>query len=263
MFRRSYYAHLLFYFICLIILAGCTPNFYAPNMQNVPLMDEALEANATFGLQRGLHSRGLNLQAAFSPFNHVGLMFNYQGLWSNYQDQENNFWTGQSIEEEGETKGNLLGIGLGFYLPVKNEFVFEIYTGMGWGNQKFKSNGFLNYNATLRAELSDKRYFLQPAFGWLINEHFELGFSNRFYLLNYHSLTMKVGDELTLDELTAFKNNPSIFIEPAVTMRVGGENIKFQYQVCYSYLYDSPGAYYDPLAISFSVIFQIKRGKND
>lgn len=237
-------------------------SYYTPNAQNVPLIDEKAEGGGSFSFQKGLYSRGLNLQTAFSPLNHLGFMLNYHFLSAKYS-YEGSWWS-SLYSDEGEVKRNFFEVGMGYYTKVQEKSVFEVYGGVGWGSAKFENYGtyYYNYNR-IRGKVTDNRYFLQPAFGWIFNEHLELAISNRFCLLYYKDLTVDGGIEIELDELLNVNDNPLFLIEPAVTFRVGGENIKFQYQVCLSNYIGNYTGYYDPLAMSFALFFRIKGKKQE
>lgn len=238
---------------------SCSPCYYTPNAQNVPLLDEGREGIALFSFQGGLYTRGINLQTAFSPFNHLGFMFNYQHFWTDYSKITGyNFWTGDGDSEDGEIRGNLTELGAGYFLPFQEKFIFEVYSGLGWGSVKNEIH-FVGYNHSshLRSTVKSNRYFIQPAIGWSPNKHFEIAFSNRFCLLEYKDLSIKTGDKTDIYEVARIDNNPLFLFEPAVTIRIGGENIKFQYQACYSNYFGNSDAYFDPLAMSFAIFVRI------
>lgn len=237
-------------------------SYYTPNAQNVPLIDEKLEGGANFSFQKGLYSQGLNLQTAFSLLNHFGLMMNYHYFSATYAYSSSNFFTGTSKTNEGEVKRNFVEVGIGYYTRFQGKCVFEIYGGMGWGSAKFENHGDTYHNIDhLRGKLTDNRYFLQPAIGWIFNEHFELALSNRFCLLNYKDMTLRGGSEVDLYELLQVDDNPLFLIEPAITVRVGGKDVKFQYQICYSHYIGNYTGYYDPLAMSFAIFFRVNSNK--
>ena len=252
----SSYAVIWLFFI--IMLESCSMSYYTPNAQNVPLNDEKLEGGANLSFQKGLYSRGLNLQTAFSPVNHFGILLNYHYFSATYSYTSSNFFTGVSNTDEGEVKRNFVEMGMGYYIKFQEKFVFEVYGGMGWGNSNFENHGDTYYNINhIRGKLTDNRYFLQPAIGWILSEHFELAFSNRFCLLNYKDLILRGGSEINVYELLRVDDNPLFLIEPAVTLRVGGKNIKFQYQFCFSNYIGNFNGYYDPLAMSFALFFRV------
>jgi len=153
----------------ILLLQSCSMSYYTPNAQNVPLNDEKLEGGANFSFQKGLYSRGMNIQTAFSPLNHLGMMINYHYFKATYSYTSSNFFTGKSNTDEGEVKRNFAEVGLGYYTKFQEKFVFEIYGGLGWGSAKFENHGDRYYNIShLRGKLSDNRYFLQPAIGWIL-----------------------------------------------------------------------------------------------
>lgn len=241
--------------ICMMfILCCCSPCYYVPNAPNVPFFKEKNNAGVSFSYQLGNISSGVNLQAAYALTDHLGLMMNF-----NYFGGRQESVTFFGMDEEVRYNGNMLEFGAGYFLPVKTNFVFETYAGMGFGGVENNST-FYPAGNRINNHVRFRRYFVQPAFGWIANEHFLLGLSVRTGMLHYYDLNIKTGDDTDIYALMDIKNNPSFVVEPALTMRTGGEIVKFQLQMITSYLIDSKYANYDPYAIVFGLYFNI-RGK--
>jgi hypothetical protein len=243
----------------LLVLNGCNPCFYTPNAQNVPLFQEGKEGMVNFSLQGGFYSRGLNIQTAFSATDHLGFLLNYHYYGASYNEGDAFIFSG----EDGHFHGNFGEAAIGYFFNFDTKWIFEAYGGMGLG--KVVNENDVNYYTWhmpyYRATVKYLRYFVQPAVGWVANEHFELAISSRFCLMNYTDLELKAGDNQNIYQVTDINNNPFFLLEPAFTMRVGGKNVKFQYQVTYSEDFNN-SEHFDPLGTSFAVFFRIQ-GKQE
>lgn len=258
----KYYRIVLFIpLIWIITILGCVPCYYTPNIQNVPMFKEAKEIRGSFSFQFGSYSSGYNIQTAFSVSNHVGIMLNYHHFSASYdEDIFNNF------SKTGRFRGNMGEIGAGYFLGLNYNFMFETYAGIGWGGV---TNEVDEWTYTYKpdywkSKVNYTRYFLQPAFGWSPVKYFSMAFSTRFCLLDYRKLKLyNATSTISLSDLIELDNNPAFLIEPALTVRAGGEKVKFQLQTCVSYYPGNEYAYFDPMAVNLGVIFRLSPRKTE
>jgi hypothetical protein len=234
--------------IIFLYLDGCAPCYYAPGAQNVPLFNEAGDCNASGALRFGQYSIGADIQSAVAVTNHLGIMLNY----SSYVGQDAHL----SDQNETTSTSNLVEGGMGYYHPFDESFVFETYAGYSYASVK---TDYDTYNGRGDSKLIYSSFFLQPAVGFC-KEHIELALSTRFRVLDYtkYNCNDYTGGYLE-QSLQEIIDAPATFmLEPAFTLRVGGERVKFQFQAGYSFLLNNPGRVeYDPLNLNFGLIVGI------
>jgi hypothetical protein len=236
--------------IFIVLLDSCMPCYYAPNAQNVPLFTEKKQANGTFGFQLGTLSGGLNIQGALSVSDHIGLMANYNHFAGKAEagifiaDYSHNF------------SGNIGEFGLGYFMPFKSKCVFETYAGLG--TSKITTD-YQRSDGDGTSTLNTNSYFIQPAIGYY-RKKVKLAFSSRFRLLDFKKVQYDpwLGNSAK-EFLIDLQNNPNpCLFEPAFTVRVGGEHVKFQAQIGLSVLIGhSKINDYDPLNINIGVVFSL------
>src|SRR5688500_3325714 len=104
-------------------LTGCTHYAYVPNMHNVPLFRERNEvrlsgARGTCSDMAGTSVTTTEVQTAYSPTDHLGVT--------------GNFIYGKSGEDEsGSGSGHMIELGAGYFHPITDRFVVEVYAGYG------------------------------------------------------------------------------------------------------------------------------------
>lgn len=115
-------------------------------------------------------------------------------------------------------------IALGYFTPLgKSKGIFEVYGGWGAGGNKHLEGLHFNH------------FFIQPNVGAHLGA-IDLAFSTRFnYAVWPKSETVSVKEEL--------------YIEPAMTFRLGSDKAKFQLQILYSFPTSDP--YLDDVLNSF------------
>jgi hypothetical protein len=230
-------------------LTGCSPCYYAPNAQNVPVFSEKGQGNGTFSFQFGPLSQGWNVQGALAISDHVGIMGNY-----NYYSgrQSSGTWNGEDFSSD--FKCNMGEIGAGYFQTFKDKFVVEAYGGLGGSRV---NSEYERWDGDGSSSVGTTSFFIQPSIG-LYKKNIRLAFSTRFRILSYRDVHYDAGlgggpeSEMTnLDNMSA-----TGFFEPAFTFRAGGEKVKFQAQVglsirmSQSYIFE-----YDPLNINIGVVF--------
>ncbi|MEI6347524.1 MAG: hypothetical protein WCP69_06225 [Bacteroidota bacterium] len=222
---------------------------YRPNMQNVPLLSEKNEVRATIG--------PTDFQGAFAVTDNLGIMVN--GSLVNGQTQSNfdNFNSNYTTQV---SKGSLIEAGVGYYKPLNENALFEVYGGVGAGKNSIVSSEFSNgisfVNSSIYANSS--RFFVQPSIGFS-NDYVDFAFSTRFVLQKYskidtlgYTTTMLYNDDLLNIDQPIFA-----FLEPALTLRIGYKYVKFHAQAMYSYKYNSEPLNYFPVNVNVGIHINI------
>jgi len=201
-----------------IMFSACSPA-YIPNVVNTPLLKEKGDAklNANFGVS------GNDFQLAYAVSDNIGLMLN-----TSFEDTKDNDSTGYYH------KHNFVEFGVGYFSPVGNIGIASIYGGLGFGNVNS------NYNSVGIHRLVNAnsiRFFLQPSIGVRSNSY-EGSLSSRV-----------VGVMIFIPD----NERMAIFIEPAITNKVGFKYGKFVVQTGFSIPVSTTNLGYDYLPFLFSL----------
>jgi hypothetical protein len=201
-------------------LMGCSPKYYTANTQNVPLISEKGETNLTLSG----NGNQVEFQGAY-------------GVTSGFAVQVNG---GLFIPEDHDNgdggSGKFFEVGAGYFKPVTEKFVFELYGLAGTGSIENHLESTAASAPGTQGDISANvfRYGIQPNFGYK-SKYFSAALSSRIVNLRYSNIE---GDLIFNgeDEVAYLRANDSHFlIEPAVTLRAGVEKVKLQLQIGYSY----------------------------
>lgn len=204
----------------IISFTSCHPKYYIPNTQNVPLLKEQKQLN----LSVAGNSNQLEAQGAYGLTNHLAVMVN-AALYIPKDDGNGNGGSGKLAE-----------IGLGYYTPVAENFIFETYGlfGVGTVENYFPSTVIEFPGTTGEINAYMFRYGIQPNIGYS-GTYFTAAFSTRLVGLNYTQINGNLTYEGS-NQVTYLNSNKSSFlIEPALTIRGGIEKVKLQLQVTRSF----------------------------
>jgi hypothetical protein len=194
---------------------SCAP-VYTPNTVNAPLFEEKGDANLS--LTTG--TNGVDLQTSYAITEHIGVVAN--GSFSGREGES---------DTSGFHKHAFGELGGVYYLPIGESGRFEILGGFGSGNattishynffgpRKKKATGFYH------------RFFMQMDLG-LISKVFDGGLSIRAAHVNFH--------RFETDDNKSKQNISSLFMEPALTMRLGWKYIKLHSQLGLSFPLQNP-----------------------
>ena len=209
----------LFFVSAALILGSCSPKFYSPNTHNVPLLSEQGEVN----LNVSGNGNQVEFQGAYAVTDGFAIQAN-GGLFIP-SDLDNG--DGGSAEF-GE-------IGLGYFKPIAENFVFETYALAGYGNVEnhLVSTVEVNPGTTGKISANLYRFGIQPSFGYK-SDYFSAAVSSRFVNVSYNNVdgNLIYEDKDQEDYLNA--NSSNFMIEPAITLRGGFERFKLQFQYGYS-----------------------------
>ncbi len=203
-------------------LTACSPKYYVPNTQNVPLLSEKNEVDLTLSG----NGEKVEFQGAYAITGHLGVKAN--AGWFIPSDLDNG----------NGGKGNFIELGAGYFTKVSenDNWIFETYGIAGFGTMENHLPSTLeDYPLTtgkIKANLL--RVGIQPNFGYK-TKHFAIAVSSRFVHLSYD----QIRGDLTFnnkDQQEYLRNHNSNFlIEPALTIKGGFERIKLQLQYGYSF----------------------------
>lgn len=212
--------------IILLILTGCV-TLYKPNAIQSPMLKEKGELNATAAL--GLSGSGLyNLQAAYAKSEHLGIMANvmYHNRHTTSTDSSVN-----TVEKLNMLSGEA-GAGYFTTFGVEKNGLFQCYGGAGYG---FSTDRIYNANNP-NPEVSAQHYniFIQPGVAFT-SRYFDAAFdmrANYVCLFNIHSYLYDKFEWWNTD--FKFYNDTTVYfmnLEPALTLRAGGEKWKGVFQL--------------------------------
>ena len=219
-----------------VMLFGCSHQYYAPNTQQVPMFTEKNQWQATGSTSFGNEVQATDIGVAYSVASHVALMGDVNWMRGTWSDQKNFMKSGYAE------------FAVGYFTKIDRYGVFEIYGGLGRNAQHHQ----FGYDS-VTADLNYTKFFIQPVIGYKKGK-IEAGFSFRISQINY---TKRAGGDSQYEERTLPDQSTYTLIEPAFTFRVGGENVKFQFQRQLSspLSFDNPKWQYTPSLWSFGIHF--------
>ena len=214
--------------LLLLWLAGCKPA-YVPNRQHVPLLNKQGEFS--------LNLNPRNLQLAYSPVPHLGLMAN--GFYRAAKGRMPDYTDNQFEDERFRTFLSLAEGAAGFYYPLSADsaFVFDLYAGFGAGEVNVniveedvhQTTGQRHYTYR-RFTARQERAFAQPAIGYRTNDLAVVlsarVSSVRFANRGYQNLGFNAAYYYGLHTM----ERRHVLLEPALTVRGGSRNLKAEIQ---------------------------------
>ena len=207
-------------FLLAVFLTGCSPLFYTPNTQNVPLISHKGDNKLTVAG----NGNQVEVQGAIGLTNAFAIQAN-GGLYIPRNEDNGNGGSGKFLE-----------VGGGYFTPINENFIFEAYGLVGFGTMENHFPTTTGDNSASKGDISANvlRVGIQPNFGYK-SKHFEVALSSRIVNLMYSNID---GDLIfnSTNQIDYLKDNKSNFLlEPAITVRGGLEKIKLQLQYGYSY----------------------------
>ena len=199
-------------------LIACSPKYYSPNTQNVPLISQKGETNLTVSG----NGNQVEFQGAYGVTDNIALQAN-GGLYIPSNLDNGNGGSGKFIE-----------VGGGYFNPVAENWVFETYAIVGFGGfeNHFPSTKADNPSTSGDISASILRIGIQPNFGYK-SKYFSAAVSSRIVNLSYSNIK---GDLIFDGNQKKYleDNSSNFLLEPALTIRGGLEKVKLQVQYGYS-----------------------------
>jgi hypothetical protein len=212
-----------------VLLSSCSHYYYVADNQNVPLFKEKNQYRLSGVFGFGDESKCIEAQAAYAISDKIGVLANFMSAW------------GGDVSDNDYGRGTCLDGGIGYFKPIKDYGVFEIYGGLGGSSQHHEYSGphYDSFTGTIYTEydgssdLAFFKLFIQPSFG-VTYSVFDFIASARFSSLSFISVENNIyGNTYLYDDLNSISNNGQFFLEPAATLRGGWEKVKIQAQVSY------------------------------
>lgn len=233
--------HLTSCIFLLFLFSGCffpqeTATLYVPNKQSHHLLHKQHDYRVAGGIKLfdvfhdGLFSG--ELQAAYSPIKHIGVLANYSYINKQAVNEANDF--DKRILHFGE-------VALDFYLPIFNDErkknIFELMVGYGLGDATdFRGGTFVEGGAALPLEdrfyAKSSRIFGQLNYGFKYasegNARLTLGPSIRLSKVHIYDI-QHISNARTLP-----LDNPKLdMFGLGFHSEVGGKNVQFHYYLFY------------------------------
>lgn len=234
----------------LFILTGCV-TLYKPNAIHSPLLKEKGELNTSAAL--GLSGCGLfNLQAAYGISDHMGVMVD--GMYHTRRSS--------SADSSVENLNMFFGkAGAGYFTAFGDDKhgLFQWYTGGGYGTTTDKIINADQPDPEVNAEYFN--IFIQPGVAFT-SKYFEAAFDLRANYVRLFKIHAYLYDQFEWwntdfkfysDTALDFMN-----LEPAVTMKVGGERLKGVLQLGVTIPAINPNSYFKVNTASLLIVPLIK-----
>jgi hypothetical protein len=220
-----------------VFLSSCSHYYYVANVQNVPLFREKNELRLSGSYGCGDESQSGEAQVAYSITDKLALMANFMRA------------TGGTVSSKDYGKGTYFEGAVGYFKPIAEFGVFEVYGGLGGCRQHHEYTRLTydgsSYNDTYQgsSDASFVKLFIQPSFGITFN-WFDVAFSTRICNITYTSIKNNIlGNTTEYEKLYAAEAKSHFNLEPALTLRAGWKNVKVQVQAEYAGVLNNPGAY--------------------
>ena len=228
------------------IMSGCYPIYYAPNIHNVPMLEEKGDVSMAFSLSASEYIGGTEYQAAFSPVDHLGVIVNHISTGSG---TDNNLGEGKFTE-----------LGVGTYFSLDRDFHFEAYGGFGrgeannnsevcgWGRNADGSDSAVRFN----------KFFTQAVIVRYARD-VHLAVSVRMARLHF--------DDVEKDRIPSYNdecidgNSTSYLFEPALMARMGPKHMKFMSQIGWSVNLNNPKLAQEDISLSIGLYFHFNVDK--
>lgn len=211
--------NLLIYLFVAFAIVSCSPKFYIPNTQNVPLLSEKGETNLTLSG----NDNQVEFQGAYAITENIAVKAN-GGLF-----------IPKDLDNGNGGSGNFIEIGGGYFKPFSENWVFEAYGILGFGSFEnhlpSTKNDYPKTNGDISANLF--RVGIQPNFGYK-SKYISAAVSSRIVNLSYNNVKGDLIFEDAAQTEYLKKNSTNFLVEPALTIRWGLEKFKLQLQYGYS-----------------------------
>lgn len=212
-------------------LSGCT-TLYKPNTVYSPMLENKGDLNITSSFSVA-GSGLLNANAAYAISDRAGLMVN--GMYHTYREKTT-YWSGNSTSDDLSIYSVEVAPGYNVPLSKDGNWHMQWYGGAGWGDTKVSGSGY-NDDPTQPepyASANFYNFFMQPGI-FLSKKNIRLGFDLRANYINMYDVTAQLYERFDWwnTEYT-YVNNARLgfmLLEPTVTFKVGGQNLKAIFQM--------------------------------
>ena len=169
-----------------------------------------------------IYAGGLDLQAAYALSNHwaiTGTYFNSREK-DDYGGQDNSPFDSSAVKY----KRNLFETGVGYFVPLDKNIMFNLYAGVGLGKFSIDDNGAISagtyYSRYHTSNIT--KWFIQPALNFRPQKNFHFSIILKSSFVHFGNITTSYTDyELQYFELDRFSNRTIFFMEPALNLQLG------------------------------------------
>jgi hypothetical protein len=240
-----------------IATTSCYHVYYAPNTANAPLLSEKGETRVNLLYCSGGDSefKGGEVQAAFAVTKNIGVMANF--FSAGRTDEVYSYSNNQYHDEKGN--GSYIEFGGGYFESLSKRWIGEVYGGTGFGSVKNE------YGQGDHSRVGIMKFFIQPAIGYKVKS-FEFAVVPKMSFVNWkvkdsHIAAAGNGSfQYDLDYLNDRKN--FVAFEPALIIRAGGSDFKFQGGLSFSgHNRNQGGSLTETLNGSFGISLNIRSSK--
>lgn len=233
-------------------LAACSPVFYSPSSQHVPLLTDENELAVSGGYVGAESAEGMALKAAYAVSPNWALMAG-GSLYFGGEDNNN--------AKSGS--GGFVEAGAGYFKQVSEKFVFETYGLLSYGgmNNRFPQSvvDYPNTDGKINADIFGVG--IQPSFGFK-SRFFDAALSLKANRINYMNIrgnliTQNADQETAGSQQTYLSDHRGNFLlEPALTLRGGLEYLKLQLQTGVSLNLSHPNFPQDASWVSLGLVYR-------
>lgn len=240
-------------------LSSCTHYYYMPSVKNVPLFKEKNEYCISGAVSSAEEIEAKEVQVAYSVSNRFAVMANYMKA------------EGGNLSSNDWGKGKYLEAAFGYYNPYKKNKVFQVFAGMGIGNQQHQyeesSYSFMvgtSYYDIGSSDLSFRKYFMQPSIGYT-NKIVDIAFTSGLGMLSFYKVNNNINTEKQpyFEVESIAKNRNRFLLENALTLRLGWNYVKVQFQLQTSHQLGKPALKFEgggaSMGLSFAFADRFKR----
>ncbi len=226
-----------------VMATGCSPTFYVPNTQNVPLIESKGQTN----LSLAGNSNQYEFQGAYGITQSLAVQLN-GGLM-----------VPAELDNGNRGSGKFLEAGAGYYKSLSKNLLFEGYGLVGIGNFLNNMPSTLTAYPGTTGKLSANllRVGIQPALS-LHWKWFSLSGSFRLASLSYSNIEGSLWFD-NADQVAFLTDNKSTLIfEPAITIKAGLERVKLQIQLAKCWNLSNPDFRQDDKLLTAGLNFILK-----
>lgn len=226
-----------------VLFNACSPKYYTANTQNVPL----ISAKGDKTLSVSGNGNQIEFQGAIGVSDHIAVKAN------------GSFFIPANEDNGNGGGGKLFEVGGGYFKPINQNFVFETYAIVAFGDMEnhFPGDGSPNQQTLGDISANVLRYGVQPSFGYKL-KNFEAAVSSRFVNVNYNNIK---GDLVYQgnNQINYLKDNSANFlVEPALTLRGGFDKLKLQVQYGHSFNLSNQDFRQDKDYLTLGINFRFK-----
>lgn len=215
----------LIFWSAALALASCSTQYYIPNTQHVPVIDEKGQTSLTVAG----NGDQAEFQVAYGIAESIGVMADGVVVFPQNGDDGNG------------GSGHLVDLGVGYFKPINENVLFDTYAIFGFGKMENHFPGTVTEFPNTTGDISANilRYGIQPSISYHM-EYFSVTGSARFVNLSYSNIggSLNFANENQVEFLG--RNNSNFLIEPAITLRAGFEKAKLQLQYLHSFNLSEP-----------------------